>query len=100
MMWEVIREMDDENGNPTCWATTVNSVDYGRFIWITKHSTNQYVIEFKNDFECYEQLAKHRSLKKLRNMLKNYSSNKNPLDKMHKLGGFILLILIVDNRIE
>lgn len=64
MAWEVIREMDDENGNPTCWATTVNSVDYGRFIWITKYGNNQYVIEFRNDFGCYEQLAKHRSLKK------------------------------------
>lgn len=64
MMWEIIKEMDDENGKPTCWATTVNSVDYGRFIWITKYSTNQYIIEFKNDFECYEQLARTKSLKK------------------------------------
>ena len=64
MKWEVIREMDDENGKPTGWATTVNHIEYGRFIWITKNSSNQYVVEFKNDFGCYEQLAKHRSLKK------------------------------------
>lgn len=37
MNWNIIREMDDENGKPTCWAAKINSDEYGRFIWITKY---------------------------------------------------------------
>lgn len=64
MQWEIIREMDDENGKPTCWATEVNNTDYGKFIWVTKFDKNRYFVEYKNEFGEFEQLAKFSSLKK------------------------------------
>lgn len=63
MDWNIIREMDDENGKPTCWAARIDSDEYGRFIWITKYGKSKYIVEYKNKYGDYEQLAKFSSLK-------------------------------------
>lgn len=63
MNWNIIREMDDENGKHTCWAAKIDSDEYGRFIWITKYSKSKYIVEYKNKYGDYEQLAKFGSLK-------------------------------------
>lgn len=38
--WNVLHELDDENGNATAWLTEVN----GKIVWITKYP-NTYKVE-------------------------------------------------------
>ena len=40
LKWNVLHEMDDENGNATAWSTEVN----GKNVWITKYP-NTYKVE-------------------------------------------------------
>lgn len=42
--WRVVHEMDDENGNPTCWAMQINN-RFGKFVWITLNHKNYYDVE-------------------------------------------------------
>lgn len=44
MIWNPIFECDDEDGNPTVWASEVNSDSYGKFIWIEKYDEKEYHI--------------------------------------------------------
>lgn len=34
LKWEIIHECDDEDGNPTQWATEINHTKYGKYCWI------------------------------------------------------------------
>lgn len=40
LKWNVLNEMNDENGNATAWSTEVN----GKIVWITKYP-NTYKVE-------------------------------------------------------
>ena len=44
MKWDVIHEMDEDNGTPTGWGTEVNSSIYGRFVWICLLHDGSYEI--------------------------------------------------------
>lgn len=47
--WDIIHECDDEDGNPTCWATEINHPKYGKYVWISKNSDNHYDVEVNYD---------------------------------------------------
>lgn len=42
--WEPIWECDDDDDNPTTWATEANSDKYGKFVWIVQVNDNEYEI--------------------------------------------------------
>ncbi len=42
LKWNVLNEMNDENGNATSWSTEVN----GKIVWITKYP-NTYKVSIK-----------------------------------------------------
>lgn len=44
MNWKPVLECDDDENNPTVWATKVDHEKYGQFIWIEKHDDNEYHI--------------------------------------------------------
>lgn len=64
--WNIIHEMDEEDGKPTCWACDLTNEDaineYGKFIWITIYPDRKYAVEFNDDGE-YKVIKKTRSLK-------------------------------------
>ena len=33
--WEIIHDSDDEEGNPTCWFTSIDNKKYGKRCWIS-----------------------------------------------------------------
>lgn len=39
-IWHIIHDCDDEEGNPTCWASTVN----GETIWINETEAGYFEI--------------------------------------------------------
>lgn len=41
---EVVKESNDDNGNPTVWANTIDSEKYGKYCWITFDGKN-YLVE-------------------------------------------------------
>lgn len=43
--WEIIHDCDDEDGNPTCWVTEINSSKYGKYLWISHNGENQFDVE-------------------------------------------------------
>lgn len=52
LKWNIIHEMDDEEtGNPTCWAAEIDSLEYGKFIWITLDDLDRYNVEISKDEE-------------------------------------------------
>ena len=42
--WEIIEESNDDNENPTVWANTIDSLEYGKYCWITFDGKN-YLVE-------------------------------------------------------
>lgn len=32
--WKIIRECDDEDGNPAQWCREINHYKYGKYVWI------------------------------------------------------------------
>lgn len=32
--WNIVHECDDEDGNPTQWASEINHPKYGKYCWI------------------------------------------------------------------
>ena len=42
--WEIVEESNDDNGNPTVWANTIENDRYGKYCWIT-FDWNNYVVE-------------------------------------------------------
>ena len=44
LTWDIIHESDDENGNPSLWATEIDHKDYGRFAWIVKYAERKISI--------------------------------------------------------
>lgn len=57
--WEVVHECDDENGNPTQWASEINHPRYGKYCWIS--DTGECFIVEVYDGE-FEELARCKSL--------------------------------------
>lgn len=51
--WNVIHEMDDESGKPTCWGCELSNIEaieeYGRFLWISKYAERKYYVECKQN---------------------------------------------------
>lgn len=43
MKWNPVLECDDDDDNPTVWATEINN-EYGKFIWIEKHDEHEFHI--------------------------------------------------------
>lgn len=48
LLWEIIHEADDENGNPSLWSTRIEYNGYGKFAWIAKYDENSYGVEIDN----------------------------------------------------
>lgn len=47
--WEIIEEMNDDDGSPTCWGATINNPIYGKFCWISYLGEGYgYAVEIKN----------------------------------------------------
>ena len=59
LKWDIMRECDDENGNPTQWASEINHPRYGKYCWIFKEG-KYYSFEVYCD--GFVELAKCRSL--------------------------------------
>ena len=57
--WEVVHECDDENGNPTQWASEINHPRYGKYCWIS-NAGKYFSVEV--DYEGFEELARCKSL--------------------------------------
>ena len=51
LKWEIIEEMNDDDGSPTCWATEIRHEQYGKFCWITMISEDKYAVEILIDKE-------------------------------------------------
>lgn len=45
LKWEIIEEMNDDDGSPTCWATETIRHRYGKYCWITMTSEDKYAVE-------------------------------------------------------
>lgn len=59
--WKVIEECNDDNNNPTVWANTIESENYGKYCWITFDGKN-YLVEVSTVGE-FVVLAKCKSLR-------------------------------------
>ena len=59
LKWNIVHECDDDNGNPTQWATEINHSDYGRFVWIDDEGEKFGVYSGKS---CNTKLAECKSL--------------------------------------
>lgn len=57
--WEVVHDCDDENGNPTQWASEINHPRYGKYCWIS--NTGEY-FSVEVDYGEFKELAKCKSL--------------------------------------
>lgn len=59
LKWEIIHECDDEDGNPTQWASEINHPKYGKYCWIS--NIGKY---FSVEVDCggFKELAKCKSL--------------------------------------
>lgn len=42
--WEIVEESNDDNGNTIVCANTIDSLEYGKYCWIT-FDGNNYVVE-------------------------------------------------------
>lgn len=51
LKWSVCEDMNDDDENPTGWASEINHPIYGRFVWITLHP-NGYAVECERFGEC------------------------------------------------
>lgn len=72
LKWDVIHEMDEEEtGNPTCWAAEINSLKYGKFIWITLDYLGKYNVEISTDGK-FETLVSCKSLASARRWVTRY----------------------------
>lgn len=60
--WNVIHDMDDEDGKPTCWALQINHSKYGKFVWITLWNDDSYHVEVDRD-GIFVTLASCKSLR-------------------------------------
>lgn len=49
-LWMAILECDDDDDNPTVWATEINSERYGKYVWIEKYDEDEFHITI-NDYE-------------------------------------------------
>lgn len=68
LTWDIVHESDDENGNPSLWATEIDNKDYGRFAWIVKYSDNTYSVEVENKQKNgYDKLFESNTLYKAQN---------------------------------
>ena len=41
VVWSILHDSDDANGNPTVWSAQIDNDEYGKFVWIEK-SENGY----------------------------------------------------------
>lgn len=60
--WEVIEEMNDDDGSPTCWSAEINHWYYGKYCWITYYGEKYgYVVEVEGLNGCYTELVRCKS---------------------------------------
>lgn len=43
--WNVVHDCDSEDGSPTCWTKRIDHPTYGKFVWISQYSDEEYAIE-------------------------------------------------------
>lgn len=48
MEWKPVLECDDEDDNPTVWASEINSSKYGKYAWISQEDDNEFSITTSN----------------------------------------------------
>ncbi len=48
MQWNPVLECDDDEENPTVWAAKVDSKKYGKFVWISQVSDDEFEITTSN----------------------------------------------------
>lgn len=58
LKWEIIHECDDEDGNPTQWASEINHPIYGRYCWI---SNNGKYFSVEVNYGRFQELVKCKS---------------------------------------
>lgn len=44
MKWEPILDCDDEAGNHTTWSSKIDNKKYGKFIWISKTTDDDFEV--------------------------------------------------------
>lgn len=71
LKWNIIHEMDNETGDPTCWAAEINSPEYGKFIWITLDDLDRYNVEISTEEE-FETLVSCKSLSSAKRWITRY----------------------------
>ena len=77
--WNVVHEMDDEKGNPTCWAMQINN-GFGKFVWITLNHKNYYDVEVDRNGE-FKTLVTCKSMRSAKRWVTMYIINKENNDK-------------------
>lgn len=59
--WEVIEEMNDDDGSPTCWSAEINHWYHGKFCWISYFGESEgYAVEVKG-FDGFIELVRCKS---------------------------------------
>ena len=59
LKWEIVHDCDDENGNPTCWATEINHSQHGKYVWINAIDS-EFAVEVDNN--GFNELMRCKSL--------------------------------------
>lgn len=73
--WKIVLEGNDENDNPTLWATEINHSTYGRFAWIVKENDNCFSVEINNKGNEFTSLAKCNSLNNAKRWVSSHIIN-------------------------
>ena len=59
LKWGIVHECDDEDGNPTQWASEINHPKYGKYCWISNVGE---CFSVEVDYGGFKELTKCKSL--------------------------------------
>lgn len=59
LKWEIVHECDDEDGNPTQWASEINHPQFGKYCWISNMG-KYFSVEV--DYEGFKELTQCKTL--------------------------------------
>lgn len=60
--WEVVHDCDGEDGEPTCWVSVINHSKYGKYVWISQNSKEQFDVEVSYHSDTVASIMQCKSL--------------------------------------
>ena len=75
--WNIIHDCDDENGNPSQWATKINHLRYGKYCWIDDMGDYFSVVV---DCGQFKEIAKCKSLASAKRWVATHLTTNDSLD--------------------